>query len=212
VTDGVRWIGDGTSARTSAPANTAALRVNTQARLRKFLPGVGYFVRMDREKPREPRRVVLVTCRMRYDNGWADLTICNLSSRGLMAKCADPPPRGTFVEVRRGAVCVVGQVRWTYAGRLGIRTQEQIDVDGLLGEAPAKTSGTQERRQGSRGEERGKPKETSAALAERSRRWGRLFDWIVVTAIAIGSAGLLVSQVHSILSAPLDQVRTALAD
>lgn len=167
---------------------------------------------MDREKPREPRRVVLVTCRMRYDNGWADLTICNLSSRGLMAKCADPPPRGTFVEVRRGAVCVVGQVRWTYAGRLGIRTQEQIDVDGLLGEAPAKTSGTRERRQGSRGEERGKPKETSAALAERSRRWGRLFDWVVVTAIAIGSAGLLVSQVHSTLSAPLDHVRTALGD
>lgn len=167
---------------------------------------------MGEKKPREPRRVVLVACRMRYDNGWADLTVCNLSSRGLMAKCADPPPRGTFVEVRRGGVCVIGQVRWSYAGHLGIRAQEQIDVDGLLGQAPAKAAGTRERREGPRGDGPGRPRETSTALAERSRRWGRLFDWAVVTAVVIGAAGLLVSQVHSALSAPFGQVRAALGD
>lgn len=166
---------------------------------------------MGEEKPREPRRAVLVTCRMRYDNGWADLTVCNLSLHGLMARCADPPPRGTFVEVRRGAVCVVGQVRWAYAGRLGIRAQDQIDIDGLLGDAPAaKNTHASERRQGPRGNDGGPPKETSAALAERSRKWGRMFDWAVMTAVVIGAAGLLVTQVHSILSAPLDQIRAAL--
>jgi hypothetical protein len=168
---------------------------------------------MERQKPREPRQVVLVTCRMRYDNGWADLTICNLSSRGMMAKCADPPPRGTFVEVRRGAVCVVGQVRWSYAGRLGIRAQDQIDVHGLLGETPAaKGPAANERRQGPRGDDGGRPRPTAAALAERSRRWGRVFDWVVVTAVAIGAAGLLAEQVHSILSAPLEQIGAALDD
>jgi hypothetical protein len=167
---------------------------------------------MDGEKPREPRQVVLVTCRMRYDSGWADMTICNLSSRGLMAKCADPPPRGTFVEVRRGTVCVVGQVRWAYGGRIGIRAQEQIDILGLLGKAPAAQSpGANERRLGPRGHDHGKSREPSDAAEERSRRWARRFDWIVVATVGIISAGVLVAQVHSILSAPFTQVRAALA-
>jgi hypothetical protein len=169
---------------------------------------------MDAQKSREPRRIVLVTGRMRHDSGWTDLTICNLSAHGLMAKCAKPPPRGTFVEVRRGTVCIVGQVRWAYAGRLGIRTQERIDIAGLLGDAPAASGqGADDRRQVQRsrspgGEGRSSP---SGALEERSRRWARRFDWLVVATVGIVSAGLLVAQVHSTLSRPLAQARAALA-
>lgn len=129
-----------------------------------------------------------------------------------MAKCADPPPRGTFVEVRRGTVCVVGQVRWAYGGRIGIRAQERIDIAGLLGDAPAaKDLGANERRLGPRDHDRGKSTEPRGAAEERSRRWARRFDWIVVATVGIVSAAVLVAQVHSALSAPFAQVRAALA-
>ncbi len=149
---------------------------------------------------------------MLHDGGWADLTICNLSSRGLMAKCADPPPRGTFVEVRRGTVSVIGQVRWVYGGRLGIRAQEPIDISGLLCDAPTgRGIGSHERRADPRVHHHDHRTALNEALEEHSRRWSRLFDWMIVAAVGAISAGVLVGQVYSTLSAPLAQASAALA-
>ena len=69
---------------------------------------------------------------MRLGEGWHDIVICNVSSRGLMARTRAAPPRGSFIEIRHGSICIVGQVRWSAGARFGIRAQERIDIMGLL--------------------------------------------------------------------------------
>jgi hypothetical protein len=167
---------------------------------------------MGSHKLREQRRVVFVSCRLRDDSGWSDMTICNLSSHGLMARCKAPPPRGAFIEVRRGGVSVVGQVRWSRDNQVGIRTQERIDILSLVDDASAQDGERHaDRRAASRKDGATQAKPTPAALGARSRRWSRLFDRAVITSVGIVSAVLLAQQVHSLLAAPLEQARAAMA-
>jgi hypothetical protein len=166
---------------------------------------------MGSQKPREQRRSVFVTCRLRGDRGWSDVTICNLSDHGLMARCSDPPPRGAFVELRKGAVTIVGQVRWARDEHIGVRTQDVIDVASVLEErAVAGGAGVADRRAAIREAVALPPRSTPAELAARSRRWSRLFDWAIIAAVGIVSASLLAQQVHSLLCAPLKQATAAL--
>src|SRR3546814_10848303 len=65
---------------------------------------------------------------MRADDGWSDVTIYNVSSRGLMARLGSPPVKGSYVEIWHRNVCVVGQVRWAQGGRFGILSQDKIDI------------------------------------------------------------------------------------
>lgn len=166
---------------------------------------------MGSQKPREQRRSVFVTCRLRGDGGWSDVTICNLSDHGLMARCSDPPPRGAFVELRKGAVTIVGQVRWARDQHIGVRTQDRIDPESVLEPAPAGLSRPRnDRRAVVREAVAAAPGPSPGDLAEQSRRRSRLFDWLVIAAVGAVSAGLLAEQVHALLSAPLRQVRAAL--
>jgi hypothetical protein len=166
---------------------------------------------MGSQKPREQRRSVFVTCRLRGDSGWSDVTICNLSDHGLMARCSDPPPRGSFIELRKGGVTIVGQVRWSRDQRIGVRTQDRIDVGAVLEEAPAAgRGGRNERRSLAREAVAAPAKPTPAELAMRSRRWSRVFDWAIIAAVGVVSAGVLAEQVHTLFSAPLQQAKVAL--
>lgn len=165
---------------------------------------------MGSRTPREERRTVFVTCRMRDDSGWSDMTICNLSSRGLMAKCNAAPPRGSFIEIRRGGLSIVGQVRWSRDNRVGIRTQEMIDVSSLLGGGPVTDAPQADRRARPREDRGAHSRPTPVVLEERSRRLSRLFDWLVIAVVGIGFAVLVATQVYSVISAPLDRTKTAL--
>ncbi|RZM26822.1 MAG: PilZ domain-containing protein, partial [Sphingomonas sp.] len=64
-------------------------------------------------RPREERITVLIPSRMRLESQWHDLVIHNVSSRGLMAGCDSPPAVGSYVEIRRGTIVIVGRVQWT---------------------------------------------------------------------------------------------------
>lgn len=166
---------------------------------------------MGEPKPREQRRSVFVTCRLRGDSGWSDVTICNLSDHGLMARCHNPPPRGSFVELRKGGVTIVGQVRWSRDQRIGVRTQDRIDVVSVLEEVPVTAGVKTDRRALVREAIAAPPKLAPAELAARSRRWSRLFDWLIIAAVGIVSAAVLAEQVHGFLRAPMRQAEAALA-
>ncbi|MGN6358504.1 MAG: PilZ domain-containing protein [Novosphingobium sp.] len=166
---------------------------------------------MGEPKPREQRRSVFVTCRLRGDSGWSDVTICNLSDHGLMARCSDPPPKGAFIELRKGGVTIVGQVRWSRDQRIGVRTQDRIDMVSVLAESPAMGGDVKiDRRAFVRDAVAGPPKPTPAELAARSRRWSHRFNWLIIAAAGIVSAGIVAGQVHALLSAPLRQATVAL--
>ena len=54
-------------------------------------------------KPREERQKVMVKARMRSGTSWHDVCILNLSVHGLGIQAAEPPERGTYVEICRGS-------------------------------------------------------------------------------------------------------------
>ena len=87
---------------------------------------------MQPRKPREDRRPVTVPARLRSETGWSDVTIANVSSRGMLLRCVAPPPQRAYIEVRHQGVCIVGQIVWINGARCGVRTQDLVDVAGLL--------------------------------------------------------------------------------
>lgn len=165
---------------------------------------------MGGEKPREERKALHLSARMRCGEGWHDITICNVSSRGLMAKSWAAPARGEFIEIRHGAVCIVGQVRWSAGGRFGLRSQDRIDLTGLVTGRHAPSAGA-------KGEERrAAPRAPALALspeerAEASRRFARLFDWCVMAAAVLAVAIFAADFAGGTLRAPLARVQAALA-
>jgi hypothetical protein len=170
-----------------------------------------YGGRMGSQKQRDMRQVVFLNARLRTDEGWSDITICNLSARGLMAKCAKPPAKGAFVEVRRGGSCIVGQVRWSQGMRFGLRSQDRIDT-AALHEDPKRTSRRSERRDGAGRAARRKPARPAALSEARSRNLARYLDWAALAVAGIVAAGFLFQAASSTLSAPLREARSALVE
>lgn len=82
-------------------------------------------------KQREPRVPVLIGARMRASVCWADVSICNVSTRGMMLKADPPPPRGTYIEIARGPLRITARVVWADGLRCGLQTRENIDLAAL---------------------------------------------------------------------------------
>ena len=64
---------------------------------------------MGRQRTREQRRTVALTARLRSDDGWYDVTIGNVSSRGMMLRGRALPAKGEFIEIRQRSVVVIGR-------------------------------------------------------------------------------------------------------
>lgn len=158
-------------------------------------------------RQREKRRNVALDARLRGDDGWHDVIIRNLSSRGLMIECARAPGRGAFVELRRGTHCIVGHVRWSRGTRFGIRSQERIDVSALL-DKPDTRRGTDER---AAARIEAAPRPTPAERGETSRRIARYLEWSVIAAIGVVAAGLLATGASTVLKRPLERIETVLS-
>ena len=162
------------------------------------------------QRQREPRKPVRVPVRLKDDAGWSDAQILNVSDRGLMAMCAEPPPRGSFVEIRRGGYVMVGHVAWTADDRFGARVRERIVLDDLL--RPV-TPGRTAPRPGAECEVRVRTprKPTVQERAAASARFARAFDFAAVAIVASGMAVLATSLVTNVFSEPLVEVERALS-
>ncbi|WP_281396567.1 PilZ domain-containing protein [Sphingomonas kyeonggiensis] len=82
--------------------------------------------------PRESRREVVIPAQMRSKRGWSDVTIRNISPHGLMLLAPFPPKPGTYVEVRRASLALVGKVVWVKGKALGIQLIERLNFNALL--------------------------------------------------------------------------------
>ena len=71
---------------------------------------------------------------MRVGAAWHDVCILDISSRGLALQTADPPPRGSYLEVRRGRHVIVARVVWADQQRLGVLSQDPLAIDAIIGE------------------------------------------------------------------------------
>ena len=154
---------------------------------------------------RDERRKLLVRGRMRCDRGWRDVCILNVSSRGLGLACDQPPPRGTYVEFRRGPFTLVAKVAWSKGHRFGVSTQGMVPGHMLLADvaaAPVESAGANVER-------RARPR--PRATAERGRLAGRLVEYGAGVGVALMLATALVEMVGAMFGVPMRAVGLALA-
>ncbi|WP_296611106.1 PilZ domain-containing protein [Sphingomonas sp.] len=160
------------------------------------------------QKRRETRLVVNLICRIRQDDGWHDARIRNISCRGIGALSATPPAIGQYAELRRGSAVIVARVVWQHGNSSGLRSQDKIDIQALLGqsgaakEGPFEPTSTERRRQ---------PREDSLVNAmERSRHRSSIFQYAMLGVASLAAALFASSMVRDVFSAPLTAVARAL--
>jgi hypothetical protein len=163
-------------------------------------------------KPREPRRKVLIRARMRTGAVWGDVCLLNMSSRGALAQAAAPPPKGTYIEVRRGSRLVVARVVWTDKHRFGVCTQDPIAVEDFIADPDGSKTQSSSAEAPHYIERRAAPrKPTSTERHERSRTFGRCIEFCFVVGLGSGLAALAFGLAEAALAVPMSSVSTALA-
>jgi hypothetical protein len=154
---------------------------------------------------------------MRTEAGWSDVTIRDISSRGLGLRSARAPRRGDYVEVCRHHHKLIGRVMWAEGESFGVMLSDAIVVDDLLSSRPAprgkSRDDSRERRvQSRRGPALGAagPQVTVVSMAENSRHAARLMNFVAVAAIACIGAAIAASLAGSVLSEATEAVSAAL--
>lgn len=163
-------------------------------------------------KPRELRRKVLIGARMRTGASWGDVCLLNLSSRGVLAQAAVPPPKGTYIEVRRGSHLIVARVVWAEKHKFGLCTQDAIGIDAII----ADTVGAKSRAPASQIEHQADRRSVARTRNagerhERSRLMARAMEFCFLVGSGAMLASLAFSLVQQSVAAPMSQVRSALS-
>lgn len=144
---------------------------------------------------------------MRFGAAWKDVAILNLSPRGAGLSCADPPPRGTYVEIRRGGLVIVARVAWSDGHRFGVHSQDPLAVDAIIAE-PSAANSAPSASLAAPLERRAAPR--SAASHDRSRRLARATEFVGIALLGGGAGVGLYQAVEQALARPLSQVSMAL--
>ena len=161
-------------------------------------------------KPREPRTAVLLPAQINTGTGWGAVTICDVSARGLSLRATDPPPRGSFVELRHEGLSIVGQVRWTAGSKCGVQARERIALSALLG-ADAPVAAAVKRSAVLPNPLLPAPYPAGSQAAARHRRAGQALEWVSLVAVGLLAAGAIAVSVRATLVAPFEQVRAAMS-
>lgn len=161
-------------------------------------------------KQREPRRPVMIRARMRAGVCWDDISILNISSKGMMLHARQAPPRGSYLEVRRGRHAIVARVVWSANDRFGIATQDRISVEALIREPTAGETADV----GPDGqvaiERRTQARQRHAQRHDSSRQSGRTMEFVSIALVGAITAFAAYGMVRETLSAPMAQVAAAL--
>lgn len=165
-------------------------------------------------KSREQRRTVLVSARMRVGARWGSVRILNISSRGLLIQSPEPPPRGSYLEVRRGRYTIVARVVWASDGRFGVETQDPLSIDAIVREPdhsgpdcrqPSGAEEAVERRAQD-------PKRVSSAQRlERSRTLARSAEFACIAFCGAAAAMMAYAIVEETLARPIGEAAAAIA-
>lgn len=156
-------------------------------------------------RPREPRIRVHVAARMRVGEKWTDVTILNISSRGLMARTTTVPPARSFVEIRRGPnVVIVGKVVWSDDRHFGIRTQDRIGIS-MMSDDGSVTAAAHDPAVERRTQARPHTPDPLEAF-ERSRRKAALAQFATIVAAGGIGAVLLSQLVTKVLATPFGEI------
>lgn len=153
-------------------------------------------------KNRSQRISTFLPARVRTDSGWADATIRNISPHGAMIELADPPDRGSYVELRRATSVIIGRIIWSDGRRCGVMTRDMIDIPNMLGQPQLAGAIV--------GERRILPRAEAASSLSDFTIAGRAMEFsAMLAAVALGAL-LLFHTVEDTLSAPAAAVIQAM--
>jgi len=145
---------------------------------------------------------------MRSGVAWHDVCILNLSVHGVGIQSAEPPERGTYVEIRRGSQVIVARVAWSKGHRAGLRSQDPIFIGAIVNDMAATSSVP--RMIGGQPVERRQLPRTTQQRHDRSRLMGRAMEFACF-AIAAGAIAMAAfGTVEQALARPLSQIGAAL--
>lgn len=126
-------------------------------------------------KNRETRRSVLIAAQMKSSGPQCDVSIRNVSSRGLMREAQVPPARGSYIEISRPGLSIVGQVVWSSDRTCGIRTRDVISVANASGAPRLAAIALDDFAKPRRGCIR-----KSSEWKDRSRAWARTLQYVLL--------------------------------
>lgn len=153
---------------------------------------------------------VFVPCRINVDARWDDACIHEVAARFVTISTATVLGIGSYVDIRRGTLIIIGRVMWVRGDRAGIRTQDPVSAASLVNEPRLAQRPTADDHPDRRGEARRRTPLSVAARAERSRRISSALQFAALTAAASGGAYLLATQLFVTLSIPLAHITHAL--
>lgn len=157
------------------------------------------------KKTREPRKATATPARINSGGKWQDVCIRNISSRGMMIEAQSPPPRGHYLEVRRGEHVIIGRVVWSSGYRVGILSQDRLEVGAIVADAKVPR---RIRPSGELAERRKQPRIDDRH--QRSRLVGKTIEYGSVLALGAIGAFAIVDMATAALGQPLEQVRITL--
>jgi hypothetical protein len=142
---------------------------------------------------------------------WADVYLLNLSSRGALAQAANPPPKGSYIEVRRGSYVIVARVVWRDKHRFGVSTQDRIPIDQIIS-APDASKNLVRGQNPHQVERRATiRKPSSAQRHERSRTIAKRLEFCFLALAGLSMAAAAFSLAQDALATPLIRVTATLA-
>lgn len=144
---------------------------------------------------------------MNVNGRWSDGCIHDVSDRGLLVSSAMPPAIGTYVDIRRGALVIIGRVVWGGGSRFGVRTQDPVSVAALLNESPPNRGPAKPDRRSHIREDFSRH---TVQQADRSRRHSSALQFICLTLIGMGMAGFAAILCYRALTTPFGAVAALL--
>lgn len=154
-------------------------------------------------RAREPRRKVRFKARMRVDCGWSDVTIRDMSSRGMLLTMEEPPKVGSYVEICGPKTNLIARAVWVRGTHFGVRTQDRIDVEALV--SPGRLR-PQESCEATPHAAHARPATTHA----RSRQKGAAIEFGTLLIGILTGAGILALVLYDILARPMQAVTDTL--
>ena len=149
-------------------------------------------------KAREPRRRVRLHGRLRQEYDWLDISIRDLSKRGLIAEATNPPSRGHYIEIRRYDQILIGRVVWQSGRKFGVLLANPINMQAVI-EGCCSPDSDKDRRN-----YRSRPVTCSARIIDKPSDW----RWLSQTMERISIAGIGAAICAMLAFAVLDFVST----
>jgi hypothetical protein len=139
---------------------------------------------------------------------WTNVTIRNVSSRGMLLETAIPLRRGTYLEVRRGPAVIVGRTVWATGQQAGIQTQDIILIDKLISGSRAAVPAAGRLQNGVVIERRSAVRPPQSF--ERSKVLARASEFAAVCGFALVASVLCVDLTYQAFAQPVAAISEAL--